>query len=106
MEENQQRKGIKFGDNFIMSFDGLNIVLDEYGEKINKKTKEKTYGLKKTTYHRTLEQAFNHLLNRKCYCLDTDDIKDIIKMLKEFRNDFIKFRKIIKVVGNEIIETK
>ena len=106
-EENQEneRKGIRIGDNYILRADTYNLVLEEYGfknpsPKDAKKAKdegivlEPKWGLINTTYHRTLKQVLNSILDDEVISTIKNDIKDIreiSEVAEKLRSDFDKF---------------
>jgi hypothetical protein len=85
MNENQVEekvlKGIRIGKDFVLRNDTYNLVLEQYGIKVNQRAKEgepkESYGLISKTYHRTLQQALNQIINNTVYKLDLTDLKKI-----------------------------
>ena len=109
-EENQEesKKGIKIGDNYILRADSLNLILEEYGyknpsPKDAKKAKdegivlEQSWGLTRTTYHRTLKQVLNYILDNSIINADIQELQDIVQVVENLRNEFDAFRNVVKV---------
>lgn len=94
VEENEQEekelKGIRISENWVLSGDAMNLVLDQYGYKINKKekdlSKQKTYGFIKRTWHSNLQQVFNYIIDRTAYGLDFGDLESVNSTLIELKN--------------------
>ena len=111
MEEEKEQKGIKIGDKYIIKPDTYCLILEEYGyknpsPKDAKKardegiTLEPKWGLVRTTYHRTLKQVLNSILDGEV--LDKiqeniKDIKEVVAVIESLRSDFDKFENCTKL---------
>lgn len=104
MEENEKVKGIKISENWIIGSDAMNIVLWEFGNKYNVKTKEESFGLKKTTYHGNVEQALNYIINKEMFRCEFTDLQEVVDDVKEIRKSIENFKKITKVIGDDTID--
>lgn len=118
-EESQesQEKGIKIGDNYRIKPDTYCIVLEEYGYK-NPSPKnlklakeqgielEKSYGLIRTTYHRTLQQVLNEILDNSVNKSDFKNLQQISDIVENLRKDFEEFKDTTSVIGNSVKEVK
>ena len=105
-EEN--KKGQKIGKNYILRADSLNLILEEYGYK-NPSPKdaktakeqgmvlEQSWGLTRTTYHRTLKQVLNYILDNNIINTDIKELQDIVQVVENLRNEFDAFRNVVKV---------
>lgn len=108
MEENI--KGIKFGDNWILSSsDGMCLCVEEFGEKEYKRKDEngetiivKSFGSKGKVYPRTLEQALNHILDKEIYNCNFSDLENIVRVVEDFRRKFEEFKYVTTINGEEI----
>lgn len=123
MEEEKQdneQKGIRIGNNYILRADTYNLVLEEYGykkpsPKDAKKAKdegitiEPKWGLINTTYHRTLKQVLNSILDGEIMSTIKDDIKDIkeiSEVAEKLRSDFDKFDSCTKLNEDTLLVIK
>ena len=111
MEEEKEQKGIKIGDKYIIKPDTYCLILEEYGyknpsPKDAKKardegiTLEPKWGLVRTTYHRTLKQVLDSILDNEV--LDKikeniKDIKEVVDVIESLRSNFDKFGKCTKL---------
>ncbi|MEG2289661.1 MAG: hypothetical protein RSC24_06805 [Clostridium sp.] len=98
------KKGIKFGDRFLLYGDGMNICLEEFGEKFNGKTKTTSFGSKGVRYYGNVEQAINYILSNETYSCEMSNFRDLVKVIAKFRDDFKDFRSVTTISGNSIIE--
>lgn len=101
-------KEIKIGDKYILKSDSLNLILEEYGFK-NPSPKdakeareqgielEQSWGLIRTTYHRTLQQVLNYILDNSIINADIQELQDIVQVVENLRNEFDAFRNVVKV---------
>ncbi|MGL6184731.1 MAG: hypothetical protein ACRC1T_05065 [Clostridium chrysemydis] len=71
---------LKVLDSFIIKSDDNNYILEEYG--IIKHRKNERYGIKKTTYHPTLVQAFKYILKQQLKQEDYKSIDDVVKNME------------------------
>ena len=108
MEEEKQEKGIKIGDKYIIKPDTYCLILEEYGyknpsPKDAKKardegiTLEPKWGLVRTTYHRTLKQVLNQILDNNIINSDIKELEDIVQVVEKLRNEFNAFKSVVKV---------
>src|SRR5574344_699288 len=107
IQENES-KGIKIGEKYILRSDSLNLILEEYGyknpsPKDAKKAKEEgitlepSWGLVRTTYHRTLKQVLNQILDNNIINSDIKELQDIVQVVEKLRNEFNAFKNVVKV---------
>jgi hypothetical protein len=93
----EDRKGMIIGDNYFVTNDNLNLIVEEYGIKVNPKDKSENFGLKKVTYHRTLEQVLNHILENNIYNCDLSELKSVCLVIEDLRCEIKKFKDITTV---------
>lgn len=105
MNENQVQekvlKGVRIGEDFVLRNDTYNLVLEQYGIKVNQRAKEgevkESYGLISKTYHRTLQQALRHIINNTMYKVDLTDFKKINAQIVKLQNDIVNFKNITRL---------
>jgi hypothetical protein len=108
MNENQVKevevkelKGLRIGKNWILRNDSMNLVLEQYGMKINPREKDESkrenYGLINKTYHRTLQQVLNYIINNTMYKVDLSDLKKVNAEIVKLQNDIVHFKKIVRL---------
>lgn len=71
---------LKVLDNFIIKSDDNNYIIEEYG--IIKHKENERYGVKKTTYHPTLRQAFKYILKQQPKSEEYKTIDDVVKNME------------------------
>ena len=106
MEEELKQKeerGIRIGDKYILKADSMNLILEEYGFKGTSPkdlkrikdegiTVEPVWGLVKTTYHATLEQVLNNMLNGEIIETDIRDLREVVQVVEKLRSEFEEFK--------------
>jgi len=101
VEEDKVRKGFYITKDWLLSSDPLNLVLEQYGYKVNPRekdlSKQRTYGLIKKTWHSNLQQVFNQIIDRSTYAMDFGDLKQVHKEIVELKNMVKEFKKISKL---------
>lgn len=104
IEQNNEEKeirGIRVGKDFVLYNDPMNLVLEQYGIKTNPRekdlTKQKSYGLINKTFHRTLQQAFNHIIEQTTYDFDFGDLDNVNKQLVELKKMVQEFKNCTKL---------
>jgi hypothetical protein len=79
----------------------MNLVLEQYGMKINPREKDESkrenYGLINKTYHRTLQQVLNYIINNTMYKVDLSDLKKVNAEIVKLQNDIVHFKKIVRL---------
>ena len=106
--EEENKRGLKIGDNYILRADSLNLILEEYGyknpsPKDAKKARdegiaiEPTWGLINQTYHSTVQQVLNHILDNNIINTDIKELQDIVQVVENLRNEFDALRNVVKV---------
>lgn len=116
VKQEKENKGIRIGEKYILKADSLNLILEEYGfkglsPKDSKRAKdegitiEPTWGLIRTTYHRTLQQVLNHILDDNVITAIEEDIKElteIVQAVEKLRSEFEKFKNCTKLVKDSL----
>ena len=116
VKQEKENKGIRIGDKYILKADSLNLILEEYGfkglsPKDSKRAKdegitiEPTWGLIRTTYHRTLQQVLNHILDDNVITAIEEDIKElteIVQVVEKLRSEFEKFKSCTELVQESL----
>ena len=114
--EEENKRGLKIGDNYILRADSLNLILEEYGyknpsPKDAKKAKEEgivleqSWGLVRTTYHGNLKQVLNHILDNNIITDVKEDIKElteIVQVVEKLRSEFEKFKSCTELVQESL----
>lgn len=114
--EEENKRGLKIGDNYILRADSLNLILEEYGyknpsPKDAKKAKEEgiaiepTWGLINQTYHSTVQQVLNHILDNNIITDIKEDIKElteIVQVVEKLRSEFEKFKSCTELVQESL----
>jgi hypothetical protein len=99
--EEKVLKGIRIGSDWVLRNDTYNLVLEQYGVKVNPRAKEgeikESYGLISKTYHRTLQQALNHIINNTMYKVDLTDLKKVNAEIVKLQNSIVEFKKIVRL---------
>ena len=116
VKQEKENKGIRIGDKYILKADSLNLTLEEYGfkglsPKDSKRAKdegitiEPTWGLIGQTYHRTLQQVLNYILDNNVITAMQEDIKelaDVVQVVEKLRSEFEKFKHCTKLVKDSL----
>lgn len=78
--------------NFIIRGETGDFIVEVYGETLDRKTKQKGFGIKTRNYFGRIEQCFNFMLS--CHLSDRDirTVKELLSELKEFRTAFKNFQ--------------
>lgn len=105
INENQVKekelKGLRINKDWILRNDSMNLVLEQYGVKVNPRekdeSKKESYGLISKTYHRTLQQVLNYIINNTMYKVDLSDLKKVNAEIVKLQNDIVAFKKIVRL---------
>lgn len=87
---------LKVLDNFIIKSDDNNYIIEEYG--VIKHKKNERYGVKKTTYHPTLRQAFKYILKQQPKREEYKTIDDVINNMESIET------RILNDTDNKLVE--
>ena len=116
VKQEKESKGIRIGEKYILKADSLNLTLEEYGfkglsPKDSKRARdegitiEPTWGLLEQTYHRTLQQVLNYILDNNVITAIEEDIKelaDVVQVVESLRSEFEKFEDCTKLVEDSL----
>lgn len=116
VKQEKENKGIRIGEKYILKADSLNLILEEYGfkglsPKDAKKSKdegiiiEPTWGLINQTYHSTVKQVLNHILDNNIITNIKEDIKElaeIVQVVEKLRSEFEEFKSCTELVQESL----
>ena len=104
-KEVSQDKGIKIGTNYILRADSMNLILEEYGFKVNPRgktpeEKEPKWGMTNKNYFRTVQLVFNYILDNEVITTgvsELKELKEIVQVVENLRSEFIIFKNCTKL---------
>lgn len=116
VKQEKENKGIRIGEKYILKADSLNLILEEYGfkglsPKDAKKARDEgiaikpTWGLINQTYHSTVQQVLNHILDNNIITDVKEDIKElteIVQVVEKLRSEFEEFKSCTKLVQESL----
>ena len=116
VKQEKENKGIRIGEKYILKADSLNLILEEYGfkglsPKEAKRAKDEgieikpTWGLIRQTYHRTLQQVLNYILDNNVITVIEEDIKelaDVVQVVEKLSSEFKQFKHCTKLVKDSL----